>query len=455
MAGTGELNVLRRLRVMHGQVSPSVDYGQHLASHMALGLLFLGKGRYTLGTSKLATAALFCAFYPVFPSSPTANRFHLQAFRHLWVLAVEPRCLIAKDADSGKSVYLPLKLRLHERDDENMRDTVTSQKLVAPTLIPGLESIESIQTDSPRYWPMSLNFAKSRSHLEAFLRHQTLYVKRKAGHLSYLSDPRGIRSVFTQSKSEGGTSVLDGGDSTRLVAVDVGNLWRLISAFTAFSPMTLGELHYICAAPNSHTTTEGTKRLSAFMASAIMESLTTDKPEAQELYRHLYLSSIRSFEECEAVQDILELHFLADFYKESTFNRLFPSPGTSRRQSLVGRAFVESSIAALRKKASLVLTRQDVQASLLAYSSLSAPQGDLYNPLQRPIIAAIGLPHHRLLQQLQGLVRQTRMRMQSSDEGVWRITLGLLLRKVLGQISGDQADPVLIELLVEAWAISS
>lgn len=40
MAGTGEVNVLRRLRVAHGLFSEGVTYGSHLASHMALGLLF-------------------------------------------------------------------------------------------------------------------------------------------------------------------------------------------------------------------------------------------------------------------------------------------------------------------------------------------------------------------------------------------------------------------------------
>ena len=46
MSGSGDLEVLRlvrRLRVRVGH--PEVHYGSHLATHMALGLLFMGGGR--------------------------------------------------------------------------------------------------------------------------------------------------------------------------------------------------------------------------------------------------------------------------------------------------------------------------------------------------------------------------------------------------------------------------
>ena len=38
----------------------------------------------------------------------------LQAFRHLHVLASEPRCLDAVDVDTRESVYVPLQIRLLE-----------------------------------------------------------------------------------------------------------------------------------------------------------------------------------------------------------------------------------------------------------------------------------------------------------------------------------------------------
>ena len=54
---------------------------------LANGLLFLGGGLRTLGTSNQAVAALLIALFPRFPATSADNRCHLQAFRHLYVLA--------------------------------------------------------------------------------------------------------------------------------------------------------------------------------------------------------------------------------------------------------------------------------------------------------------------------------------------------------------------------------
>ena len=92
MAGSGNLDCLRLFRVLRRRVDSEVSYGFHVAISMALGFLFLGGGRLTLGTSKPAIAALLTAIFPRFPLTPSDNRYHLQAFRHLYVLAVEARC---------------------------------------------------------------------------------------------------------------------------------------------------------------------------------------------------------------------------------------------------------------------------------------------------------------------------------------------------------------------------
>lgn len=78
MAGTGDLEVLRICRFLRARVSVSphsvITYGSHLATHMALGLLFLGGGKYTLSTTPEAIAALIIAFYPQFPTHSNDNR---------------------------------------------------------------------------------------------------------------------------------------------------------------------------------------------------------------------------------------------------------------------------------------------------------------------------------------------------------------------------------------------
>ena len=49
MAGTGNLQVLRLCRYLRSRVGPSYSYilyGSHMAVSMAIGLLFLGGGRW-------------------------------------------------------------------------------------------------------------------------------------------------------------------------------------------------------------------------------------------------------------------------------------------------------------------------------------------------------------------------------------------------------------------------
>ena len=78
MAGSGNLDCLRLLRVLRRRVDADVTYGYHLAIGMAIGFLFLGGGRLTLGTSNSSIAALLAAIFPCFPMSQSDNRYHLQ-----------------------------------------------------------------------------------------------------------------------------------------------------------------------------------------------------------------------------------------------------------------------------------------------------------------------------------------------------------------------------------------
>ncbi len=45
MSGTGNLKVLQLCRFFHKRTGGEMNYGFHMAHHMALGLLFLGGGR--------------------------------------------------------------------------------------------------------------------------------------------------------------------------------------------------------------------------------------------------------------------------------------------------------------------------------------------------------------------------------------------------------------------------
>lgn len=151
MAGSGDVVVMRRLRALHGRTDKDTPYGSHLAAHMALGALFLAGGTRTFGTSNLAIASLCIAFYPVFPNDVLDNRAHLQALRHLWVLAVEGRCLVARDGDAGGSVIGGVTAIIHLRNG-------TTQSVRLPGLIPEFDTIESIEVKGDGFWDGSINF---------------------------------------------------------------------------------------------------------------------------------------------------------------------------------------------------------------------------------------------------------------------------------------------------------
>lgn len=325
MAGTGELDVFRRFRFMHGHYGDGVQYGHHLATHMAIGLLFLGRGRFTLGNSDAAVTALLIAFYPVYPAQPYENRIHLQAYRHLWVMAVEPRCIFARDVDSDESIFLPIKLRVVEGD--NVRGT----QLIAPTLIPSLSSVESIVVDSARYWPVALHLKTNADHLAGFLRTGTIYVKRKTGHYSYAQDPKGFRNVFTRSGSEAGNLVVDFGEVSHTLVSAGADVHEFMSSFGRRPEFGAAAVHLLGSSDREPSEYE------AFSSAVLLECLTRDKADLIPVYHSLFAAqaaitagSVRR----DALVGLDQLLFVAAFYAGGHFRSVFARDGRIHEQLL-------------------------------------------------------------------------------------------------------------------------
>lgn len=193
MAGTGDLETFRYLRRQHGRTDAETPYGSHLAAHLAIGVLFLGGGTYTLGTSDMAVASLICAFYPLFPTDVHDNRVHLQAFRHFWIFAAEARCVIIEDIDTRRPIPMSILLTLRDGSTKRMQ---------APCLLPDLESISTLQTDDPAFWRVTLDFESNPTHLAAFRKNQRIHVRRcPAGeaHSSVFGAALAARSTLSSS----------------------------------------------------------------------------------------------------------------------------------------------------------------------------------------------------------------------------------------------------------------
>ncbi|XP_075158873.1 anaphase promoting complex subunit 1 [Haematobia irritans] len=195
-AGSGDLEILRIIRYLRSRIGsqhPHVTYGSHMAIHMSLGFLFLGAGRFTISKTPEAIAALVCALFPKFPTHSNDNRYHLQAFRHLYVLAVEPRLFLPRDIDTRKLCLCNISVL-------EVGSTEMRRLPMAPCMLPELSSLQKVVVDDPNYWPVS--FEKDRNWnqlIKALENSACIEIKKRSGCLSHLEDPDRLKSLFSQT----------------------------------------------------------------------------------------------------------------------------------------------------------------------------------------------------------------------------------------------------------------
>lgn len=171
MAATGDLETFRRLRILHGKVE-STDvqsaYGKFMSTNMALGFLFLGGGQYAFNTSSnFAVAALVSSIYPLFPNCDNGEpEVHLQALRHFWSLAIEPRCLVVRDVETSRPIQTEVCVELNDGE---------MYKTQAPCLLPDLSVIRKVSTVSDEFFKLEIHdLSQLESSLDIFV-----YKKRK------------------------------------------------------------------------------------------------------------------------------------------------------------------------------------------------------------------------------------------------------------------------------------
>ncbi|KAI5990454.1 hypothetical protein EDD15DRAFT_2452542 [Pisolithus albus] len=333
MAGTGEISCLRRLRYAYGMYHQAFRYGVHVATHLSLGLLFLGAGRFTLGTSNAAIACLVTAFFPRFHHVSSDNKSYLQALRHLWVLAVEPRCLIARDVNTCEAAYLPVKITTREGNEKGIT------QMISPTLIPDFGKLLSVRVDTPRYWPFFVDLEHSPEQKKNLLANQTLYVKRRTAFLSYTEDPKGSRSLFVRSGSSAGdAATLDFPQLTDAKTHPASDLTHFISSFSN-DTLFLAFADYFSRDDGE---THAERIFHAYCHAVLLDSILQDKMET--LQSHLALYQYRTQPESAAYFHLRlqDLRFAADFYSR-VFERRFsgrsehnPRPPLIRENTVSG-----------------------------------------------------------------------------------------------------------------------
>ncbi|GAM19579.1 hypothetical protein SAMD00019534_027540 [Acytostelium subglobosum LB1] len=268
LSGTGDLSALRLLRSVRGRLSKDISYGNHMAISMSIGFLFLGGGRYTLSCSNVAIAALVCALYPRFPNSSTDNIYHLQALRHFYYLAIEPRCLITRDIDTNAPCHVPI-----EVDVSVAPDSIKTISMITPCLLPEPRLIHSIRLCSPRYWNLNFsgwgNSSNNDTTPATMSQHPTIFVKRKIGHLTYNEDPEGFKSLAKSfPKSVKGSNKED-----------------ILKSFSADAHILSFARHYCHSSGTANQEDEDEANFNTHM---LYECLTHDQPEILSVQQLLH-----------------------------------------------------------------------------------------------------------------------------------------------------------------------
>lgn len=173
MAGSGDLETFRRLRILQGETNKDMGYGNYMAINTALGFLFLGGGQYAFSKSNFAIASLVVSLYPIYPNENSEYEVHLQALRHFWALSVEPRCLIIRDVNTRKPCKVPVTITMKNGE---VKETLS------PYLLPNLSDILMISTNSPDHFNVQIDFQLNSEYLEIFKKTLTIFVYKRRNY---------------------------------------------------------------------------------------------------------------------------------------------------------------------------------------------------------------------------------------------------------------------------------
>jgi anaphase-promoting complex subunit 1 len=277
MAGSGDLHLLQILRKLRQRVHGDITYGNYMAIHMAIGILYLGDGRYSLTTDNMAIASLLIAFYPQFPSFTSDNRYHLQALRHLYVLALEKRCVEACDVDTNQQCMVQLEVLLKE----TTLFKETKINVIAPCILPEWKFIKSIRVSSPRYVPQIIDMMNPPP---SFSFQKILFIKRKAAFMNYSRDPKGDKSILSRSFPKHSQALSSSYQNRKQKAHG-----DFLQAFST-DPYILAFMNYFCN-NLSLLQNDGANidpKFLQFSTLALYECLTEDKLDMLATYFHWY-----------------------------------------------------------------------------------------------------------------------------------------------------------------------
>uniref|UniRef100_A0A7S3DCJ1 Anaphase-promoting complex subunit 1 n=1 Tax=Palpitomonas bilix TaxID=652834 RepID=A0A7S3DCJ1_9EUKA len=184
-SGTGRVDVMRVLRKAVKREDATFTYGHHMLVSMGMGFLFLSDAMGTLSQSDLSVYSLIMTLYPRLPANPTDTRYHLQALRHMWVLAQERRSIDTFSVVDGQRCGVQVVVKM--KGSEELGGGGEEKVMQTPCVLPPTTLITSVEIGGDDYAPITLDCADVgvRLRLRSGLR---FYVKpregRRKGHPS-------------------------------------------------------------------------------------------------------------------------------------------------------------------------------------------------------------------------------------------------------------------------------
>lgn len=278
----------------------------------------------------------------------------------MWVLATEPRCLIARDVDTNEIVFLPVKITMREGE------TVEQTQLISPTLIPDMDKLLAIRVDTPRYWPFYLNTAAQSRHKNTLLRSQTLFVKRRTAFLSYTEDPRGSRSLFIRSGSSAGdAATLDFPQLTDTKTHPAGDLSEFITSFSNDVLFLAFADHF---SRSEDETTDAECLFHTYCHAALLDSILQDKPQTLQAHLTLYKYRTMSIKSSYFHIRFQDLRFATDFYAKVYERRFSGRRENNPRPGLIRDTTVQGTLQTLDRKLDEIRTTPTFQKYIAHYS---------------------------------------------------------------------------------------
>ncbi|KAI3988958.1 hypothetical protein MKX01_016529 [Papaver californicum] len=380
MAGSGHLQTFRLLRFLRGRSSSDghANYGFQMAVGLAIGFLFLGGGMRTFSTSNSSTGSLLMTLYPRLPTGPNDNRCHLQAFRHLYVLATEARSVQTVDVDTGLPVYAPLDVTVAETEHYSE----TSFCEVTPCILPERSILKTVKVCGPRYWPQVIELTAedkpwwSSGEKNDPFNGGIIYIKRKVGACSYVDDPVGCQSLLSRAMHKVcdlaslRSCATSGNGNSELSMFKVD---QLVSTFS--SDPSLIAFAQLCCDPSWNSRLD--VDFQEFCLQVLFDCVSKDRPALLQVYLSLF-TIIGSMAEQVSSSNVVfsDSIFISSLKVALAYNEaLISGKLTSSKGSIVQSTF----IASLRKRVEEIIDYSRAKEDLCRYlngAKWSQVQGD-------------------------------------------------------------------------------